>query len=121
MPRAPKPKPDTTAIVGDQGPEIVVTPAQAEVIANADIETVDVGPVAEVVDGSGLEGLNLTATPPPPPAPAPVEEPQVFREPGDFDGYPIGVFVGLGVSETVIGDLGAFTVDPDTGLVTARA
>ena len=102
MPRAPKPQP---VIVGDEGPEIIVPPTDAE----------------ETVDGSGLEGLNLVATPPAPPAHAPVEEPQVFREPGDFDGYPIGVFVGLGVSETVIGDLGAFTVDPDTGLVTGHA
>jgi len=33
----------------------------------------------------------------------------------------LGVLVGVGVTETVVGDLGAFTVDPETGRITGPA
>lgn len=33
-------------------------------------------------------------------------------------GYPIGKFIGIGVEECVVGDLGEFLVDPATGCIT---
>lgn len=115
MARAPK-KPTEPAAIGEAGPEVVELPADAEIIPAAELEEV-------VNDGTGLEALNIAAAPAAPPAPVadPDPEAEAPRELGMFDGYPIGVFVGIGVTETVIGDLGAYTVDPDTGRVTAAA
>jgi hypothetical protein len=35
--------------------------------------------------------------------------------------YPLGRFVGFGVEECVVGDLGTFKVDPETGVILAAA
>ncbi len=132
MARAPK-KPTEPTVVGEAGPEVVELPADAEIIPAAELEeVVNDGTALEALnaeleevvnDGTALEALNIAAAPAAPPAPVaePDLEAEAPRELGKYDGYPIGVFVGVGVTETVIGDLGAYTVDPTTGCVTAAA
>lgn len=51
----------------------------------------------------------------------PAEDVPVEVAPVEVGGYPLGVLVGVGVTETVVGDLGAFTVDPETGRITGPA
>lgn len=109
-PAAPKPDP-TTAVVGDLGPEIIAAPEAATVAPT-------VAPADDTVDGSDLAALNLAAA-----GAAGAEEGVAAENPdfGKYESYPVGVFVGFGVTEAVIGDLGSYTVDPDTGRVTAAA
>lgn len=47
--------------------------------------------------------------------------PAVDTEPAPAGSYPTGLLVGAGVTECVVGDLGTFAVDPDTGRITGPA